>query len=171
MSICNNPYAILPIGLNECIGLSLNTINSYYELLKDETCSQNNEIVDLETEVRSLSSYLYALSGSLGGIPKAYVTFSGRVSTIAGTLEKIHSYNVDEVGSMQPGEYRITLAPEITGQHYGVLATCSQLLTGNGFVFATTTAHTLTSVNIKILNKDGNLAVPNIVAVSFFNNK
>lgn len=168
MSICTNPYAILPIGINECIGLSLNTINSYYQLIKDESCLQGTEIDDITTQIFALSSEIYTLSAEMIGVPKAFVTFSGSVSTIAGTLVKFHNHNVDEVSVVGPGEYNITFTPTFSSEGYGILATCTQTLTGSSYVFASTTASTPTSAGVKITNKAGDPATPELVAVSFF---
>lgn len=177
MSICTNPNAILPISINECIGTSLNYINSYFELIKDETCLQQEEIEEITATTSSLSSAFISLSSNINGFPKAHVTFSGRLSTNTGTLVMFHQHNVEEVHVTGKGEYNIILNPEIVPtltpsfSGYGVLATCTQLLTSGQYVFASTKTTSPTAAGIKILNKNGDPGTPDLVAVSIFFNK
>jgi hypothetical protein len=167
MSICTDPFAILPIRLNECVGTSLNTINAYWELIKAESCAQETEINELATEIFALSTQIYELSSQFNGLAKAYVVFSGSLSTNAGTLEIFHSYNVSEVSIVSEGVYRVTTTDSI--ENAGGLGNCSKVTENLYSGWANVGVVNLSTAEIVIANQDGIMsAKPGIVAVAFY---
>lgn len=170
--LCTDPYAIQPIGLNECVGLSLYTINSYYNIVLEDTCLQAEESQQLTNDLLALSADVYALSADILSFPKAYVSFSPSISTSNGTYEIFTSYNVSQVSATPQGVgsydiYFTTNFPSATS--FGVIATCSQVY-GRA---VTGTVPTVSSVRVRIENKNGLISTsrPNVVAVTVFGNK
>jgi hypothetical protein len=170
--LCTDPYAILPININECIGQSLNTINSYYTLVQENVCLQNDEVEELRSDLRALSSDVYALSSDITNFPKAFVSFSGNLSTVANTLEIFNSYNVSTVVVVTTGIYDIYFTTNFANTNFGAIATCSSVLgtTGYGRTTLGTGNYTVSSVRVRVENKDGTITTntPTTVAVVVF---
>lgn len=175
--LCTDPYAIQPISINECIGLSLYAINAYYNIVLDDTCLQSEEAQQLTNDVLALSADIYALSADILSFPKAYVSFGPNLSTSSGTYKMFTSYNVSQVSATNQGvgTYDIFFTTNFPNtSSFGAIATCSQVSNTNGYgqaVIGTFTS--VSSVRVRIENKGGLISTsrPKVVAVTVFGNK
>jgi hypothetical protein len=170
--LCTDPYAILPININECVGQSLNTINAYYNIVQENICLQYDEVVELQNGILALSAEVYPLSADVVNFPKAYVSFSGVLSTNLNTLEIFNSYNVSTVAAIASGVYEIRFSTNFATAGYGAIATSSNMIppTNYGRAVIGTSNYTVSSVRVQIENNNGIITTnkPVVVAVTVF---
>lgn len=166
-TICDNPYSIPTIDLDECIGTSLATINSNFQELKGIDCLTYDETERIQTSLIDLSSQFFSLSSFAPGFAKAYVGFSvsGSTPTIQSTL------NVARVSALSTGTFALSFTTAFPGvSNYALVGTCKETLTGSQYVWVQPTTFTATSASINIRSQDGTLTNPEYVSILIFNN-
>ena len=168
-SICDNPYSIPSIDLDECIGTSLATINSNFQDLKESNCDTFDELNRIDNNLIELSAIASELSSYAPRFPKAWVYFNG-------TNEEIYSsFNVAQVSSLSTGVYALSFTVPFNDTNYALIGTCHETLTGSSafyekYVWVQPTTFTTTSANINIHNSDGHYANPAYVSIVIYNN-
>jgi hypothetical protein len=166
MSLCNNPYSIPEINIDEYIGTSLNTINSNFSELKTELCRLNDEYNILTPNLNNLQTSLNTLSSNVNGFAKAWVNFEGGGS---GFLNLISYHNVLTVSGNNLGSYDIRFLTPLSNNNYALIGTCSHNQTNNLYTWVqTTTGFTSASATINIRNTTGALVTADTVSVVVF---
>jgi len=150
MSICDTNL-IPQIESTQCIGNSLDIINTNFQTLKGVACANTNSIDTLNTKIGDLNGRIDNLSASVPGIARAWVKFSGRkgddnvtddgsAGISRGGLRLINSsYNVNKVtkdiSDYQHGSYIIYVKPGVLkypGSNVVVLGTSSEKTSAAG---------------------------------------
>jgi hypothetical protein len=164
MSLCNDPYSVVNIDLDEYVGTSLFTINTNFEKLKTEVCRLEGEINILEPDYLTFNTGLCALSAMRPGFAKAWVRFNG-IGT--GNLSVYSNYNVPSVSGSGSGSYRINFSPSFTGTNYVLVGTCDQTTQSNnyGWVSIVENSFTTNSVIINIRNTAGSITTANNINI------
>lgn len=122
MSLCDDPNAIPAIDLDECIGNSLVTLNTNFQRLKEEICTNSSEISSLQVELSGLTTRYNALTSVNATLrPKAIVAFNN-------TGTPLLSYNIGSVTKTSTGQYRVTFSPVFTNTNYAVICTSQETL-------------------------------------------
>jgi hypothetical protein len=166
MRICIEKEAIATIDLDECLGLSLATINTNFQLLKEANCFTTEELNTKQIQINEVHSRINSLSAVLFKIPKALVTFDRTTDPV----NIINSLRVKEVSSLDTGVYRLSFDPPFNDTNYATIGTCYQLSAVSDYVWTQpTTEVTSSSIVINIRNKDGVFVNPDYVSVTIFN--
>lgn len=95
---------IVTIQPNECIGNSLNTINSNYQALKTGICDNQDQINEIRSLFNSLQTYTMSLTSTIAQssyAAKAWINFNG----LTGVANSSYNANVTRTGT---GQYKIT---------------------------------------------------------------
>lgn len=175
-TICNNPFSIPTIDIDECIGTSLATINSNFQELKVNECLTFDEIQRIETNLIDLSSRYFSLSSYVPRISKAWVHFSIDANTNTPDIKT--SFNVDSVTPITTGSYAITFTEALPTSGYALIGTCTETekITGTfpnqspTYVWLQPTTFTTTSAGINIRNVSGTFAIPEYVSIAIYYN-
>jgi hypothetical protein len=132
MSICANPYSIPIIDINECVGLSLATINSNFQDLKTESCLTYDELYSINSNLVALSADFLSLSALAPAIAKAWVSFDGTTTDTQGIRTIYKSTNVSQVSGGAAGTFRITFTTAFSNAScYAVFGTSSEASVNN----------------------------------------
>lgn len=167
MRICTDRDAIATIDLDECVGLSLATINTNFQLLKEANCLTDEEIKNKQFQINELTNKINSLSAECANIPKALVTFDGSTNPV----DIINSLRVVQVSSLNTGVYSLSFEPPFNDTNYLILGTCSQLSATPNYTWVQPTSSvTNSSTVINIRNVNGDFEVPKYVTVTIFNN-
>jgi hypothetical protein len=164
MSICSNPYSIQRIELDECIGLSLATITSNYQLLLQENCSTFEELERISQNITSLRTRYKSLTAQSVGLAKAAVAFDG---TGTASPSVYSSFNIARVSSVSTGVFELSFTTAFPNISYALIGTSSQFATpepGYTWVYPTT-AFTSTSVTINITDLSGTPVNPEYISI------
>jgi predicted transcriptional regulator len=166
MRICTEKDAIATIDLDECLGLSLATINTNFQLLKEANCFTTEERSSKQKEITDIQLKINSLSADLLKIPKALVTFDGTTNPVS----VINSLRVKQVSSLDTGVYRLSFDPPFNSTDYAVIGTCFSLSATSDYTWVhSTTTVTSSSTVINIRNEDGVFINPNYVSITIFN--
>lgn len=133
--------SVTTINRTECIGNSLDTINSNFTNLKIAACDNYNTITSLNANILALNTRITSLSSQVPGIAKAWVKFDGTrdtngvPSTFATPRYIYNSYNIDNVlkvtttdtPTTSAGDYRIYFKPNLfSTTNYAVIGTSNE---------------------------------------------
>lgn len=167
MNICDS-YTIRSISLDECVGTSLLTINNNFSYLRDQACTDSEQLSTINTEVIALTSNYIALSAQIPGVVRAWVVFSGSNAAPTGEVPMYKTYNVQDVRRLSQGNYRINFNPTFSNSNYAVIGTCQQTTTPT-WVQATTFNTMSAGINICNTNT-GTFQDSEYVSVLVYNN-
>jgi len=168
MSICDNPYTIPAIDVNECVGTSLNTINNNFQDLRSDACESFQVLNSIRSNFTILSSNTDTISALTPGIPKALVTFNGY--TTPPTIYS--SYNIKDVKKLSTGTYSLSFTTAFSNINYALIGTSFETASGSSYTWLQPTSFTTVSAGINIHSSNNNtttLADPNYVSVIIFN--
>jgi hypothetical protein len=165
-TICDNPFSIPAIDLDECIGTSLATINANFQELKQLDCLTFNEIERLTTAIDDLSGQASSYNQQSISFAKAWVNFN----IVNGTPIINSSFNVKEVRALSTGTYALSFTTAFPTVSYALVGTCSETgIAPGGYVWAQPTTFATTSANINIRNQSGTLTNPEYVSIIIYN--
>lgn len=169
MSICTNPFSILTIDLDECIGLSLATINTNFRLLKEQTCLTYDELQTVERELSDLYANYRALTALRINrrIAKAEVAFDGTGVAVPSVYS---SFNVASVRRLNTGVFALSFTTAFPNISYALIGT-SMLTATSAANFSwvqPTTAFTPMSATINITDLSGIYVNPNYVSIAVY---
>lgn len=169
MSICSNPYSIQRIELDECIGLSLATITSNYQLLLQENCSTFEELERISQNITSLQTRYKSLTAQSVGLAKAAVAFDG---TGTASPSVYSSFNIARVLSLSTGVFELSFTTAFPNISYALIGTSSMVTATDvnlpylAFTCVQPTAFTPTSVTINITQElSGTLVNPEYISI------
>lgn len=146
MADCPILNSISTIPREECIGNSLSRINDNFNFLKNQTCTNYNQIEGLDASILALQTLTNNLSSiAYSGAAKAWVKFDGtrdnggNLNLTSGTDRFIYSsYNISSVYKNNVGDYKITFLegfseiPPFVSRSYTVVGTSSEVLSQGG---------------------------------------
>ena len=167
MSICNNPYAVQTIDLDECIGLSLATINTNYRLLQEQNCLTYDDLVLIQKDLSALTLNYNALSALRPRIAKADVAFDG---TGTATPSVYSSFNIARVLRRSTGVFELSFTTAFPNISYALIGT-SMLTATSATNFSwvmPTTAFAPTSATINIRDLSGTFVNPEYVSIAVY---
>jgi hypothetical protein len=175
-TICNNPFSIPVIDIDECVGTSLATINSNFQELKVNECLTFDEIQKIETNLIDLSSRYFSISSYAPRVSKAWAHFSIDPITNIPTIQS--SFNIDSVTPTATGSYAITFSETLPTSGYALIGTCKETEKQIGtypnisstHVWVQPTTFTTTSAGINIRNISGTFAIPEYVSIAIYYN-
>ena len=164
MSICSNPYSIQHIELDECIGLSLATITSNYQLLLQENCSTFEELERISQNITSLQTRYKSLTAQKAGLAKATVVFDG---TGTASPSVYSSFNIARVSSVSTGVFELSFTTAFPNISYALIGTSSQTPTPEPrFTWVQpTNSFTTTSVTINITDDSETPVNPEYISI------
>ena len=164
MSICSNPYSIQHIELDECIGLSLATITTNYELLLQENCSTFEELERISQNITNLRNRHASLTAQSPGLAKAVVVFDGTGTTSPSVYS---SFNFARVLRTSTGVFELSFTTPFSNENYALIGTSSMTSTtaGNFSWVQPTNSFTPTSVTINITDLSGTFVNPDYVSI------
>jgi hypothetical protein len=177
MRLCDNPFSIPTIDIDECIGLSLATINTNVQDLKDELCLNNDELAAIQTSFNTLSTNLLTLSALTPGIAKAWVQFDG-TRDINGNYTKdgnrylYGNFGVASVSSNKTGTYSLSFVPALNDTNYALIGTSMETASGGNYTWLQPTTFATTSASINIhsyLDNVASLADTDYISVLIYN--
>ena len=173
---------IQTIAPTECIGNSLNVINTNFSNLREAICNNFQTLDTANTDLENLTSLVYSLSGVVTpGAARAWVKFdstrddSGTAASTSTNRYIYSSYNISTVYrsnlplySGKPG-YRITFTTPFSLATYAVIATSSEFADGNTYTWCQPMNYTKNFVDLAIHSSPStNLATPTHVSVVVF---
>jgi hypothetical protein len=163
MRLCDKPYSIPTIDIDECIGLSLATINTNFQDLKNEYCLNDSELATIETSFNTLSSNVISLSALSPGMAKAYVVFDGTRNisgnyTMTGNRFLYSSYGVASVSSNRTGTYSLSFTRPFSNTNYALIGTSTETISGSRYTWLQPTTYATTSAVINIHSDTDNVA-------------
>jgi hypothetical protein len=164
MKICTDPRAIATIDLDECLGLSLATINTNFELLKEANCLTSEEVAEKQTEIQELTTKVNSLSENLFKIAQATVSFDGTYDP----ANLITSSRVVKVDRLSTGVFELSFVPAFSDTNYLVLGSCLETSISSKYVWVAPTLQTLSTTTINTRNENGDFVNPNYVNVTIF---
>ena len=178
MRLCDNPSTIPTIDIDECIGLSLATINTNAQELAEELCLNNDELAIIGTSLNSLYTNLLTLSALSPGMAKAYVVFDGTRDTNGnytknGNRYLYSNFNITSVSSNKTGTYNLlftTAFPNATS--YALIGTSMEAAGGGNYTWLQPTTFATTSASINIHSYSDNvvsLADVDYISVLIYN--
>jgi hypothetical protein len=177
MRLCDNPFSIPIIDIDECIGLSLATINTNFQDLKNEYCLNESELATIETSFSALSSNVISLSALTPGIAKTYVVFDGTRNTsgsylMTGNRLLYSSYGVASVSSNRTGTYSLSFTRPFSNTNYALIGTSMETMSGGRYTWLQPTTYATTSAIINIHSDTDNVATlanTDYISVSIYN--
>jgi len=165
MRICTDREAIAVIDLDECLGLSLATINTNFSLLKEANCLTQEEIDKRQNQLNDLNSRINSLSSELLIIPKALVTFKA-----SSNPSIINSLRVISVSSLDTGVFQLSFVPQFNNNNYTLIGTSFELSATPTYTWVQpTTAVTSSAATINIRNENGDFINPEYISITVFN--
>ena len=165
MNICTDRQAIAPIDLDECLGLSLATINTNFNLLKEANCFTSEELTVKQNEINDLTTKVNSLSTDLTKVAQALVVFDG--TNDPATI--IKSSRVAKVDRLSTGVFELSFVPSFLDTNYLIVGTCIETSTNSKYTWVAPTAtQTVSTSIVNIRNESGDFVNPNYVSVSIF---
>lgn len=167
-TICDNPYTIPPIDIDECVGSSLATLNSNFQELKNNTCLTFSEIEEVQSDLVELSAKYQDFISYVPSFIAAKVSFNGTNTSIYTQL------NVASVSALGTGMYALSFTTAFPTSGYALIGTCQEKrISGfptNTYVWVQPTTFTTTTAVININDEDGNFIDPEYVSIIIYNN-
>lgn len=157
MSFCTDPNSIIPIDINECVGNSLTTMNTNFDILKDEVCNQYSNVLSSETEKNILTNYTSSLSSQLNLTPKCSVKFDNDSNIVS-------QEGISEVTKQSIGIFRVYFSNNFNNTNYLTIA--SSVSEIPCFVFVSEEYPNYIEIHARA--SDGNLTDPNFINLVFF---
>ena len=157
MSFCTDPNSIISIDINECVGNSLTTMNTNFNILNGEVCDQYSDILTNKSEKNILTSRIISLSSLSNLMPKCSVKFDDE-----GTI--ISSEGINRVDKLSTGNFRVFFEGNFNDNNY--LAITSSISEIPCWVFVT--FEHIGFLEIKARNSNGNLIDPNFINLTVF---
>lgn len=165
MSFCDTPIQV--IDLDECIGLSLATINTNFKLLQEQNCLTYDDLVTLQSDLTSLSSMYVALTSYRPRIAKADVAFDGTGTAVPSVYS---SFNIARVLRRSTGVFELSFTTAFPNISYALVGT-SMLTATSATDFSwvmPTTAFAPTSATINIRDQAGVFVNPEYVSIAVY---
>lgn len=178
MRLCDNPYSIPVIDIDECIGLSLATINANVNDLQNELCLNSDELSVIQNNFNTLNSNLVALSALAPGIAKVQVAFDGTRDS-NGNYTKIGNryiysgFGIASVSSNKTGTYSLSFTTAFPNISYALIGTSMEVTSGSNYTWLQPTTYATTSAVINIHSYNNNtttLADAGYISVLIYNN-
>lgn len=167
MSICYNPYAVQAIDLDECIGLSLATINTNFQQLLQENCYTYDELELIKTDLTNLYSRYESLTAQRPRMARATVAFDGTGTAVPSVYS---SFNVARVLRRSTGVFELSFTTAFPNISYALIGT-SMLTATSAANFSwvqPTTAFAPTSATINIRDLSGVFVNPEYVSIAVY---
>jgi hypothetical protein len=163
--ICNNPFTVPDIDLDECIGLSLLKINNSYKDLVNENCLTNEQLREVENNLNNLNSNFASLTAinNQGRYAKAWVTFNGTITPVPTEYSK---FNIAKIDRYTTGVYGLSFVNAFPNNNYCLITTTN--LVSSNFNFAQPTMTTSTSATINIKTPTGSSVDPEYVSIVIY---
>lgn len=167
MNICTNSEIIATIDLDECVGQSLVTINTNFQLLKDSACFNFEQAEEKRTQTNNLNADVQMLSSFSSNVPKTIVSFDA--TTNPPTILNSVNIPLGGVSRLSTGVFEINFEKHFLNTNYSIVGNCSEYSTGTNYVWVQPTlTQTVSSSKINIRDENGNYANPNYVSLLFF---
>lgn len=169
MNLCTYPDPVQIIDLDDYLGLSLFTINSNFEVIKDASCFLNDSYETLQQTYNTSYTTISALSSDKSRISYASVAFdcnknaAGNPDTGNTSRFKYASNNISTVIKNSTGNYIINFSPVFSNDSYAVMATAS-----GSYVSPLSASFINTSIEINIRDINGNLYDSDYVSITIF---
>lgn len=172
MNLCGYPNPVQTIDIDDYLGLSLFTINSNFQVLKEGSCFIDDRYSTSQIQYSGLNVEVVQLSSFSKAIAYAEVSFdctrnaAGNVNSGNNNRFIYTSYNITSVTKNSNGNYTINFNSNFGANRYAVIGSTSSdnLVTplSSGYVTASTT--------INIRDIDGVLSNPDYVSIVIFRN-
>jgi hypothetical protein len=166
MSVCDRySSSIQKIDLDECIGLSLASINSNFQLLQEQNCLDDNELKVLQTDLSALNTKYATLTALRSRIARANISFKG---TGSAPLSVYTSFNMSAL-RVSTGVYTLSFAPPLPNTNYALVGTSASTLVSNNYTWLQPlSTFTTTSATINIRNRTGTLVNPEYISIAVY---
>lgn len=166
MSLCNNtPIQI--IDLDECIGISLATINTNFKLLEEQNCLTTTELITIQNELTGLNAQYAELTSYRLGYARATAAFDGTGTAVPSVYS---SFNVARILRRSTGVFELSYLSAFPNSNYALIGT-SMLTATSGSNFSwvmPTTAFAPTSATINIRDQAGVFVNPGYVSIAVY---
>jgi|LakMenEpi03Aug12_release.lakeMendotaPanAssembly.Ray.scaffolds.fasta_scaffold814428_1 hypothetical protein len=164
MSLCNPATPIQTIDLDECIGLSLATINTNFRLLQEQNCLTYSDLITIQNDLTALNSRYNSLTALRPQIAKAVAAFNG-------TGTPLLSYNIARITRPSTGTYSLSFTTTFPNISYALIGTSiSTTTSANNYTWVqpSTTGFTTTSATINIRDLSGTFVNPDYVSIAVY---
>jgi hypothetical protein len=165
MSFCDTP--IQTIDLDECIGLSLATINTNFQLLQEQNCITYNELLTLQSDLTALNTRYIELTSYRPRIAKADVAFDGTGTAVPSVYS---AFNISSVVRRSTGVFELSFSTAFPNISYALIGT--SMLTATSATRLSwvmpTTAFAPTSATINIRDLSGVFVNPEYVSIAVY---
>ena len=163
--LCTDPKAIISIDAEDCIGLSLATINTNFQVLLENVCSTYDNIEGtVSPALTSFLTSMQSISSYLPRIAKVKVNFNGTTPSLSS------GYNVGGITRLGLGHYQVFFNPPFTNTNYAVVGTCSETIAGSEYVWLQPVTFANNSVTIKTHGVNNTLIDPENISMAVYNN-
>lgn len=165
MSLCDTP--IQTIDLDECIGLSLATINTNFQLLQDQNCLTYEELLSIQSDLTGLNTRYAELTTYRPRIARADVAFDGTGTAVPSVYS---AFNVASVTRRSTGVFELSFSTAFPNISYALIGTSLQTATSAArFSWVMpTTAFAPTSATINIRDLSGVFVNPEYVSIAVY---
>ena len=167
MSICDTYNSIQIIDLDECIGLSLATINTNFRLLQEQNCLTYDDLTLIQNDLSALNLRYNTLTAQRPRIAKADVAFDGTGTAVTSVYS---SFNVARVLRRSTGVFELSFTTAFPNISYALIGT-SMLTATSATNFSwvqPTTAFAPTSATINIRDLSGTFVNPEYISIAIY---
>lgn len=168
-------FEVKKIEPTECIGNSLEKINYNFESLKEDACTNYNNIATLDSRIATLDTQIADLSAiTVPGVLRAWVKFDGTrdTSNVVNpnlTNRFIYSaFNIGRVQTVAVGDYRIFFNTAFAAANYVAVGTSSQAIVNNTRAWLQPYDYRTAFLGVRVANADGALVAANHISVVFY---
>ena len=156
MNFCTDPHSLVSIDLNELIGKSLNTINTNFSLLQNQTCKESVFLSNFSSLYSNIETKIDSLGSILKGSPIAYVIFDN-----SGNI--LNQKQISSISKISLGSYRVFFSSPINDPYL-----ISSNIISNLSTYISIVSESINSVSITIREQNGNLIDPEKISLLFF---
>lgn len=168
-------FTVKTIEPTECIGNSLEKINTNFRDLKVYACQNYDRLETIDSRIVTLDTQITNLSAiTVPGVTKAWLKFDGTRDTsgvVNSNLTNRFIYSAFNIGRVQTigvGDYRIFFNTPFPASNYVAVGT-SSLVIGNGTcTWLQPYDYRTAFLGVKVANANGVLVAANHISVVFY---
>jgi hypothetical protein len=171
MNLCSYPPPVQEIDLDDYLGLSVYTLNTNFQAIKDGSCFIDTRYQTTQKQISALRTQTTSLQNLSAGLAYAQVLFdctknaAGSTNSDNTTRQILHSYNVSSVTKNSNGNYTIDFNGNFGADRYALIGS-----TSTGIVLPLSAEYNTGSAQINIRNTNNNLTNPGLVSIIIFKN-
>lgn len=172
---CPLTFTVQTIDPKECIGNSLEKINTNFRDLKEYACINYNRIEEIDGQITTLNTQISDLSAiTVPGVLRAWIKFDGTKDTsgiVNPNLTNRFIYSAFNIGRVQTigvGDYRIFFNTPFPTSNYVAVGTSSLVIGSGTRTWLQPYDYRTAFLGVKVANANGVLVAANHISVVFY---